>query len=283
MQNLSVTLLAPKPIELTYVAATFPAGERYIALTSSSIAFLEQDREFIGVQIEVLSASAEALMDLLLLRNAIMCCNLQVTISVRFYYLPFSRQDRVCAPGESNSLEVLQTMLKDFNLVQVLDVHNPEAYYPKSWKPLPYNYKDFIQVNGAATNLLQLQNVCFVSPDKGAIARTNKAASELLLTTREPLVFNKQRTDKGIVHELIPPTYPLTDIENFIIVDDICDGGATFVNIAKELKQLNPSATLHLVVTHGLFTKGFDVLSDFASIHVHNNPFNISRLTGPVK
>ena len=100
----------------------------------------------------------------------------------------------------------------------------------------------------------------------------------MLLTTREPLVFNKQRTDKGIVHELIPPTYPLTDIENFIIIDDICDGGATFVNIAKELKQLNPSAALHLVVTHGLFTKGFDVLSDFTSIHMHNNPFNLSRL-----
>ena len=278
MQNLAVTLLRENPIELTYNSATFPAGERYLALTSSSVDYLKQNSSTAFVQIEVLAASADALLDLLLMRDAILQCNNKAAMSVIFYYLPFGRQDRVCAPGESHSLQVLQAMLKSFDVVKVLDVHNPSADYPKTWKPLQYNYRNFIQVNGTPTKLIDLQNVCFVSPDKGAVARTEKAAADLSLTTRAPLVFNKKRTDKGIVQEIVPPTYPLTDVKNFIVVDDICDGGATFVNIAKELKQLNPSAALHLVVTHGLFTKGFAVLSDFASIHVHDNPFNLSRL-----
>ena len=44
-----------------------------------------------------------------------------------------------------------------------------------------------------------------------------------------------------------------------IIVDDICDGGGTFLGLAAELKKLNAGALI-LAVTHGLFTKGIHPL-----------------------
>ena len=46
-----------------------------------------------------------------------------------------------------------------------------------------------------------------------------------------------------------------------IVVDDICDGGGTFIGLAKLLKGRG-AIKCTLAVTHGLFTKGFDKLAD---------------------
>lgn len=47
--------------------------------------------------------------------------------------------------------------------------------------------------------------------------------------------------------------------DDILIVDDICDGGATFLKIAKEL----PNTNLYLYVTHGIFSKGLGDLSRY--------------------
>jgi ribose-phosphate pyrophosphokinase len=44
-----------------------------------------------------------------------------------------------------------------------------------------------------------------------------------------------------------------------LIVDDICDGGGTFIGLAGELKKKN-AGNLYLAVTHGIFSKGFEEL-----------------------
>lgn len=46
-----------------------------------------------------------------------------------------------------------------------------------------------------------------------------------------------------------------------LIVDDICDGGRTFIQLATALKQKN-CGKIYLIVTHGIFSSGFDDLSD---------------------
>ena len=46
----------------------------------------------------------------------------------------------------------------------------------------------------------------------------------------------------------------------FLLVDDICDGGGTFIGLANECF---PSwADYDLYVTHGIFSKGTDILFD---------------------
>ena len=51
-----------------------------------------------------------------------------------------------------------------------------------------------------------------------------------------------------------------------IIVDDICDGGGTFVGLARELRK-HGVTDLTLAVTHGLFTQGRARLTeDFSSV-----------------
>ena len=42
------------------------------------------------------------------------------------------------------------------------------------------------------------------------------------------------------------------------IIDDICDGGGTFVGLAALLKSRN-ARKIVLIVSHGIFSKGFDL------------------------
>ena len=43
-------------------------------------------------------------------------------------------------------------------------------------------------------------------------------------------------------------------------MDDICDGGGTFIGLASELMSKNAGA-IYLAVTHGIFSNGFDGLN----------------------
>ena len=51
---------------------------------------------------------------------------------------------------------------------------------------------------------------------------------------------------------------------SLIVVDDICDGGYTFIQLAQVIKEeYGFTGDLHLVVTHGIFSKGFDDLNKY--------------------
>ena len=45
------------------------------------------------------------------------------------------------------------------------------------------------------------------------------------------------------------------------MVDDLCDGGATFILLAKELLSKG-AKEVHLFVSHGIFSRGLGVLFD---------------------
>jgi len=58
----------------------------------------------------------------------------------------------------------------------------------------------------------------------------------------------------------------------YVIIDDICDGGRTFIELAKAIKGSRPSAKVYLVVTHGIFSAGFKELSQyFEGIYTTNS------------
>lgn len=49
----------------------------------------------------------------------------------------------------------------------------------------------------------------------------------------------------------------------YVIVDDICDGGRTFVELAKAIKAGRPTAKIYLIVTHGIFSAGYTQLKEY--------------------
>ncbi len=60
-----------------------------------------------------------------------------------------------------------------------------------------------------------------------------------------------------------------------VIVDDICDGGGTFLGLAEELKHKN-AGPLYLAVTHGIFSKGLDELLKVFSVIYTTDSFQFT-------
>ena len=56
-------------------------------------------------------------------------------------------------------------------------------------------------------------------------------------------------------------------------MDDICDGGATFVQLAKKLKEQG-AESVSLFVTHMIACKGLQALSIFENVYYINKVGN---------
>jgi ribose-phosphate pyrophosphokinase len=95
-----------------------------------------------------------------------------------------------------------------------------------------------------------------IAPDSGATKRAMGVAKHLGL----PLfVGGKTRETKtGKITDFW--IHDLPSKGHFLIVDDICDGGGTFIGLADKINKISPDVELSLYVTHGLFTKGLESL-----------------------
>jgi ribose-phosphate pyrophosphokinase len=93
-----------------------------------------------------------------------------------------------------------------------------------------------------------------IAPDHGATARAEEVGA---LFHTPVIVADKIRdlSNGRITHYEIDTSQ--TEMKKVLVVDDICDGGATFEILADSL----PIGTeRHLFVTHGLFSRGTDNL-----------------------
>lgn len=95
-------------------------------------------------------------------------------------------------------------------------------------------------------------DIVLVSPDAGAYKQTYKIAQE----SHFPLVpANKYRDGKG------PRVEVHGEVKDKVclIIDDYCDGGRTFIELATKLKEQG-AKSVFLCVTHGLFSAGLEPL-----------------------
>lgn len=93
-----------------------------------------------------------------------------------------------------------------------------------------------------------------IYPDASAYKRMHH-----LFDDYPSLVASKVRdqvTGKITSYQL--PTISIIDIRFYLVVDDICDGGATFINLID--KMPTDLCDVDLYITHGLFSKGVDHL-----------------------
>lgn len=86
--------------------------------------------------------------------------------------------------------------------------------------------------------------------------------------------FEKQRKERIVVDlkHINNSKEKISEYEGFIIMDDLCDGGATFIAEGEYLKKHFPNKNLVLYVEHGLFTQGvYPLLSYFDEIICTNS------------
>lgn len=183
-------------------------------------------------------------------------------------YFPAARQDRVMIPGEALSVKVYTDIINGLNLnkIQVFDPHSEVTPALLNNCEVITNY-NFIQ---QVTKMIG-KEVLLISPDGGALKKIYKVSE--YLGGIEVIECSKSRDVK--TGKLTGFKVYSEDLEgkDCLIVDDICDGGGTFIGLAEELKSKN-AGNLYLAVSHGIFSKGFNELNSVFERIITTNSFN---------
>ena len=251
--------------DIKYTVSKFPDGQRSVEITGCRY---KDDLVFNGETVEI-TARLNSFIDL----EIIICANRALkNLGVEKVYLhvPYflgARSDRKFSEGGINYLkDVICPIINSqgFASVRVLDPHSDvlEACLDNFTKDdnVPLVRFALNELYGPNTP----DNFYLVSPDGGALKKIHKVAEKIGYMD-EIIVCSKHR---GIDGKLSKTSVPLRALENatldkdLIIIDDICDGGRTFINIAEEVRK-DPAfkGRIYLIVTHGIFSAGFDALS----------------------
>lgn len=173
-------------------------------------------------------------------------------------YLPYARQDRVCHPGESFALRESIYFLgqMDIEKLFVLDLHSQVSRNMLE-NIVGYEIEE-IEQHDRADNVINSwkplkEYSCVISPDAGAAKKAEK-----LMPLVPHVYLTKTRQDQQVIYN----DYIYNQIGgNVLVVDDICDGAMTFVSLGKMLRKTQPNIiNLDLYVSHGIFSKGLDIL-----------------------
>jgi ribose-phosphate pyrophosphokinase len=180
-------------------------------------------------------------------------------------YFPAARQDRVMIKGEPLSVKVYADIINamQLNKVFVFDAHSEVT-------PALVNNCEVIPNHTFIQEVLKVigENVKLISPDGGALKKIYKVSE--FLGGVDVVECSKSRDVKtGRLSGFKVYEDDLNGMD-CLIVDDICDGGGTFVGLAEELKKKN-AGKLYLAVSHGIFNKGFEVLDCFDKIFTTNS------------
>ena len=176
-------------------------------------------------------------------------------ISLFIPYFPAARQDRVMIPGEPLSVKVYAAIINAMQLdkVTVFDAHSEVT-------PALLNNCEVISNHKFIKEVIEKigKEVKLISPDGGALKKIYKVSE--FLGGLEVVECSKSRDVK--TGKLTGFKVHANDLKGTtcLIVDDICDGGGTFLGLADELKNKN-AGDLYLAISHGIFNKGFDDLN----------------------
>lgn len=104
----------------------------------------------------------------------------------------------------------------------------------------------------------RLNEIILVGPDTGAQKRVDEAAKYKIVDT---IICSKKRdmASGKILSTIVPES---KNNLPHVLVDDICDGGRTFIEIAKVLRSRGVY-NIYLCVTHGIFSKGLEELRTY--------------------
>lgn len=184
-------------------------------------------------------------------------------VTLQIQTLPDQRADRAEKQGMSVPARATAAMLAGTNVDRMIiyDAHSPVIVdYLKR-----YFHGVLIHISPGTLFASKMEDrrtpTHIVAVDKGSIQRAETAAAEFGAS----VIYMDKIRDEGKVtgHGIVSydPQYKPNRESIIWIVDDLCDGGATFISAADVITGNFDSLELNLFVTHGLFSKGKEELS----------------------
>lgn len=213
------------------------------------------DSSVTHVVIEALLQTPADQMALVMLVNAIKTSSPLAEIHCVMPFTPYGRQDAPFVNGQANSMKAWAGVINSlgFASLTTLDPHSIAVSHFDNCVAI--DIVDVIKGSAEFLDTLPGSEMTLVSPDAGA----NKKAHKLVQAFGFPkLVRADKARDLATGNILETVVYGDVEGDTCLIVDDICDGGMTFIKLAEALKNKGASKVI-LFVTHGLFTKGLSV------------------------
>jgi len=227
--------------------------------------FEEEAQNIQRVDIIMDNYSPDDIMELLMVQDAVKRNYRNAELRLIIPFFPYARQDHISDKGESLSLKVFADLINSMNFKEVItyDLHSSVSnalinnLTEIEQQTIVYSILDKMDIDWA--------NTVLVAPDAGAAKKIYKLSA--LLPNVQVVIADKVRDNIG---QIISTTVFHDDFEGkkVIIVDDIADGGRTFTELAKVLKTKN-CGEIVLIVTHGIFSKGIDVLIEGGIDEIH--------------
>lgn len=206
------------------------------------------------VIVQLIFESNEDLISLMFVVDALKRNHVQ-HINLEMLYVPYSRQDRVFKTGNPLALKSFSDFINSlgFNKVFIIDPHSSVTSALLNNLEITSKLKmiekifDFGHLH---------KNINLIAPDAGAL-------KEVLNIGQKLNAISVYRADKRRCEESggILETVVFDKIDNdsdILIIDDICDGGRTFIELAKAIRSQCENK-IHLYVSHGFFTYGVEV------------------------
>lgn len=254
--NISVLSDGKESGTIPYRLLKFSGGELHVNCDFSNIG----ESSITGISYSVVNYTETFIIELSLLVNAVQQVIDKSTVytTLDMPYVPYGRQDRVCSDGDAFSLKVFAEQINSLNFdkVFVLDPHS--------------------DVTGALINNIEVTSVLdicilnsrfieqyshLVSPDAGSYKKVNAIGGYYNVNVVPCLKTRDTATGK------LSNTKVLRDdvayAKRMLVIDDICDGGYTFIQLGQELAKAFPNVKRDLYISHGIFSKGTEELKKY--------------------
>jgi ribose-phosphate pyrophosphokinase len=261
--NLSTGNIGPNYIR--YTKDEYPDSHSHLKINQPALSVMSYIDK---VEIRTRLSSMNDVFILLQAVDSLRSVRPRIAIDLIISYLICGRYDRPMHNGDSFDLKIIADLINSqgFDRVTVLEPHSlmtTNLLRAATVHPLDDILREKLQKFRYPQHGTDIySDVCLVAPDIGAIKRVEAFAK----TLEKPIPIVTCNKDRDVLTGEIKGVIVMNPDQiknNVFIYDDLCDGGRTFIEVARALrKQHLGTVPLHitLVVTHGLFSKGYDCI-----------------------
>jgi len=268
MKTLNLTSLEASDIK--FEVSNFPDGQQDIKITSLSVKEELDWTKVLSLHPVEIRSRFKSFRDLELILCATKALK-RLGVEEIHLFIPYilgARSDRKFVKGGTSYLvDVVAPVInaQHYKTVTTLDAHSDVAAacierleVKDNEELVAFALYDLYPTTWDTTK----DNFVVVSPDGGSLKKIYHVVDHMSIGG-DIVICSKYRDHEGNLSRVEVPVKDSQVGKDFIIIDDICDGGATFINIAKELKKQFVTGKIYLIVTHGIFSKGFGELAKY--------------------
>lgn len=186
-------------------------------------------------------------------------------------YMIGARYDRIMKDGDSLDIEVYANIINSLNFHKVWVFHPHSDVTPALIKNSEVIFPNY-QINESIRAFLEhgspMSDMVLISPDAGATKHIHKLQE---VYKCEVVQCIKRRDPKTGKPSIVVMDGDKCKGKSCLVVDDICDGGATFIALSDVIRPYEPKK-LGLYVSHGIFSNGYDkILEKYDNIFTTNS------------